>query len=354
MINSSFESSISKRLLKDQFNSESPVHFEEALTETFTHLGFEAEHIGGPNEPDVLVTINNISCIIEAKTSKGGIINESSINFDAIDRYASDKKVEYRAVVAPKFRTGNVIETARKHRVTLIETEALCEILEHYLISPLSVNELISLLFEMDVPVLTSDTVLSYISPESDLINGSIWVLNYMMKLSETSEQSISLSKLKTLHEFHGETFKWQAITDSLEFLANPPIAVISETNSDYSLNGDLEEIIEKVNIMQKAFKELIIGAKRETELITPIRHSTMKTAPIDSRPEGRRVTAGQFKHMKNGNFQWKRNPNVVLDLKVRIGKLQQQMRKHGIWTQSPNGFQWQLKNRVGLIKRDD
>ncbi|MFX0077542.1 MAG: restriction endonuclease, partial [Candidatus Hermodarchaeota archaeon] len=254
MNKSSYESSISKRLLKEQFNSESPVHFEEALTEAFTHLGFEAEHIGGPNEPDVFITIDNTSSIIEAKTSKAGIINESFINFDAIDRYVSDKEVEHKAVVAVKFRTGNVIETARKHGVTLIETEALCEILEHHLISPLSVNELISLLFEMDVPVLTSDTVLSYISPESDLISGAIWILNYMMKLSETSELSIPLSKLKTLHEFHGGTFNWQAITDSLEFLANPPIAVISETNSNYSLNGDLEEIIEKVDIMQKAF----------------------------------------------------------------------------------------------------
>lgn len=352
--NSSYESSISKRLIKDQFDSDSPAHFEEALTETFIHLGFEAEHIGGPNEPDILVTLDKYRCIIEAKTSKGGIINESFINFDAIDRYASDKEVEYKAVVAPKFRTGNVIETAKKHRVMLIETEALCEILEHHLISPLSANELISLLFEMDVPVLTSDTVLGYISPESDLISGSIWILNYMMKLSETSEQSISLSKLKTLHEFHGGTFNWQVITDSLEFLASPPIAVISETNSNYSLNGDPEEIIEKVDIMQKAFKELRIGRKMEKEFFTPVRYSKMKTAPSDSRSEGRRVTTGQFKHIGDGNFQWNHDPNVILDLKVSIGKLQQQMREYGIWTQNPNGFQWYLRNQVGLIRRND
>ena len=44
-----------KKLREAQRNSEDPTVFEKVLVDAFNTLGFSARHIGGPNEPDILL-----------------------------------------------------------------------------------------------------------------------------------------------------------------------------------------------------------------------------------------------------------------------------------------------------------
>jgi len=64
-----------KELRESQRNSENPAIFEEVLMKTFRQLGFSAKHIGGKDEPDVL--IEEYKTILDAKTTKEGVIGET-------------------------------------------------------------------------------------------------------------------------------------------------------------------------------------------------------------------------------------------------------------------------------------
>ncbi|MFX0205515.1 MAG: hypothetical protein ACFFDT_05975 [Candidatus Hodarchaeota archaeon] len=353
MINPEFDSSISKKLLEIQYNSTNPALFEETLADAFTILGFESKHIGGPNEPDIILKSVSDTIVIEAKTSKDGVIGETTINFDALDRHATERKAKYKGVIGPKFRSGNLIDSAKKHDVKLITTEALCQIIELHLTDSFSTKELVDLMFETEVNILTPDIVISYLTPESDLVNGSIWILGYLMKLE--LGQSISTQKFKTLHEFHGADFTWQEIYDSLEFLASPPIAFISKSNSNYSLNGDFEEIAEKVGILQRAIKELKIidkDAWKENKIPSlPISRPLNETDKYEGE---KRVYAGNFRHIGSGIFVLKSDTSVKLDLNKSIGNLRKQMRDQGLRCKNMGGFQYQLRVKANIIRTEE
>ncbi len=58
-----------KELRESQRDSDNPTIFEEVLVRTFQKLGFSAKHIGGRDEPDVL--IEDYKTILDAKNNKG-------------------------------------------------------------------------------------------------------------------------------------------------------------------------------------------------------------------------------------------------------------------------------------------
>jgi len=88
-----------KELRESQRNSENPTIFEEVLVKTFRQLGFSAKHIGGRDEPDVL--IEDYKTILDAKTTKEGVISETYVNFNALKRYKEKYGMEYIGVIAP-------------------------------------------------------------------------------------------------------------------------------------------------------------------------------------------------------------------------------------------------------------
>jgi len=95
------EHPLSVTLRQTQRDSDNPSQFEKAVAEAFSFLGFNTKHIGGRDEPDVL--LEDIKAIIDSKTTKEGVISERYINFDAMERYRDNHFASFIAVVAPGF-----------------------------------------------------------------------------------------------------------------------------------------------------------------------------------------------------------------------------------------------------------
>ncbi len=67
---------IIKNLMTTQFESDKSKQFELVLRDAFEFLGFDATHIGGSSDTDVLIVANigkeSFRAIVDGKTTKGG------------------------------------------------------------------------------------------------------------------------------------------------------------------------------------------------------------------------------------------------------------------------------------------
>ena len=87
-------------------------------------MGFtDAKHLDGKDESDII--IKSAEVMIDTKTTKEGVINEGYVNFPAMRRYREKYGAKYIGIVASGFSQGNIINTAEKEGVVLIETEAI-------------------------------------------------------------------------------------------------------------------------------------------------------------------------------------------------------------------------------------
>jgi len=145
-------------LREAQRNSEDPTVFEKVLVEAFTALGFSAKHIGGRDEPDILIN-NEFNIILDSKTTKEGGISERYVNFDALERYREKYNAEYIGVVAPGFSEGYIRETAERKAIILIETEAICKILQNHAIYPYEPVRIVKILFKSGKYVITPEDI---------------------------------------------------------------------------------------------------------------------------------------------------------------------------------------------------
>ncbi|MBM4325127.1 MAG: hypothetical protein FJ115_16355, partial [Deltaproteobacteria bacterium] len=124
-----------KQLLESQRNSDDSTMFEKAIADAFNSLGLPAKHIGGKDEPDIL--IGNYKVILDGKSTREGIItSEPAIGFERLERYKDKYNASHIGVVGPGFSEGYVRETAKKRGIVLIETEAICRILQNHSVYP--------------------------------------------------------------------------------------------------------------------------------------------------------------------------------------------------------------------------
>lgn len=106
------EHPLSFKLRQTQRDSDNPSQFEKAVAEAFSFIGFSTKHIGGRDEPDVL--LEDIKAVIDSKTTKEAVISERYVNFEAMERYRDNHSASFLAVVAPGFSEGNIRDTAKK------------------------------------------------------------------------------------------------------------------------------------------------------------------------------------------------------------------------------------------------
>ncbi|HAL60921.1 MAG TPA: hypothetical protein DCP08_00755 [Chloroflexi bacterium] len=192
------------KLRDSQRNTDDPTSFEKALVEAFQYLGFSAEHIGGRDEPDILIN-DDFKIILDSKTTKEGVITERYINFNALDRYKEKYKANHLGVVAPGFSEGYVRETAKKRGVILIETEAICKLLENHAVYPYEPTRVVEILFKsskwvistMDIPPSTID--------QERLIEITAKILS---DIRSTGKQSFTSRELHIAYQWQGLNYE--------------------------------------------------------------------------------------------------------------------------------------------------
>jgi restriction endonuclease Mrr len=135
-----------QRLVATQRQSQAPTLFEEAITEAFDFLGFEAQHIGGAGQTDVLARASlgqsSYSIVIDAKSTHTGKVPDSQISWPVIDRHRQLRAATFAAVIGEDFSGGQLQEFADQYRVTLITTSALLELVRFHASAPFNLHEL--------------------------------------------------------------------------------------------------------------------------------------------------------------------------------------------------------------------
>lgn len=241
-----------KELQESQRNSENPTIFEKVLVKTFQHLGFSAKHIGGRDEPDVL--IEDYKIILDAKTTKEGVIGETYINFNALKRYKEKYGMEYIGVIAPGFSGGNVRDTAYREGIILIETEAICRVLQNNAIYPYEVGRIIEILFASAKDIVTSKDIPASTIAQEKLIE---IVSKILRDIKLTRKTSFSCRELQIAYSWQRLNYESDEIDNALKFLSTAPFNIIQKQNDDYSLSGDIESILKRIGLLLQAFNKI-------------------------------------------------------------------------------------------------
>lgn len=242
-----------KELRGSQRNSEDPTIFERALVEAFNKLGFFAKHIGGRDEPDILV--ENYKIILDAKTTKDGVIqSESAIGFERLERYRERYQVTYIGVVGPGFSEGYIRETAKKRGIVLIETETICKILQNHATYPYEPDHVVEILFKSGRGIITPKDIPPSTIDQEKLIE---IVAKILSDIKLTGKNSFSSRELYIAYSWQGLNYESDEIENALKFLSVAPFIILQKHNDEYSLTGDIESILKKIGLLLQAFNKI-------------------------------------------------------------------------------------------------
>jgi len=239
-------------LRESQRDSDNPTIFEEVLVRTFQKLGFSAKHIGGRDEPDVL--IEDYKTILDAKTTKEGVISETYVNFNALKRYKEKYTMEYIGVIAPGFSAGNIRDTAYREGIMLIETEAICKILQNHTIYPYETGQIIKILFASGKGIITSRDIPPSTIGQEKLIG---IVSKLLSDIKRTRKTSFSSRELHSAYLWQGLNYKFDEIENAFEFLSTVPFSILQKQNDSYSLTGEIDSVLKKIGLLLKAFDQM-------------------------------------------------------------------------------------------------
>lgn len=211
--------------------------FEHAVAATFRHLGLQAQHVGNSGETDVLVTVivdpkTTYRVVVEVKTSANAV-TEQSLNFNVLNDHRKQHDADFAVVVAPKFAGSRLRRWANEHKVSLIESRYLSDLVMRHVDAPLSPGQIRDLFgeggaaeidkhqSEFDHRRRTAGSVLSVVHAElqhpDDEVNGSLTHREIYMALRGNESPPSG-----------------QAVREALEFLASPMVSGLKKEGTAY------------------------------------------------------------------------------------------------------------------------
>ena len=252
----SSEIPLCKDLLINQRNSDNPTLFEVSLTKAFKKLGFkDTKHLGGKDEADIV--IESYKVVIDAKTTKEGVINEGYVNFPAMRRYREKYDAEYIGIVAPGFAQGNLINTAEKEGVVLIETEAICELLQNHAIYPYETKRIVEILFRSGKSIITRKDIPPSTIDKEKLIDIVANTLQVLKNFEKVDINRFSSNDLRNALVGRGLTCGVDEVEDALKFLSTYPVNILQKQDDKYFLTANIDLILRKIGLLIQAFKRM-------------------------------------------------------------------------------------------------
>lgn len=129
---------------------DTPIRLEKAVADAFSFLGFEARHIGGGGQTDVLATVddhqgNPVRVILDAKAARSGTVNEGAVSFDTLLEHKAKHNADFVALVGPGFDSGRVRARAEQRKVALITVAELSQALHRHEVTPRSAATFLNL-----------------------------------------------------------------------------------------------------------------------------------------------------------------------------------------------------------------
>ena len=106
---------------------------EQETCNAFAFLGFDAEVISGPGNPDVVIDApmgaTSYRVLIDTKSRSGGVVQQNDVNFNALKQHKAKVNADYMVVLGADFSGGNLETWAQENRVRLFKAEELRQLL---------------------------------------------------------------------------------------------------------------------------------------------------------------------------------------------------------------------------------
>ena len=116
------------------------------MVEAFAYLGYDARHVGGPGQTDVIldapITGVPYRVIVDAKSNKHGKVADGSIDWLSLGSHRKDERADHILVVAPGFGGGNLLRRADEYGVTLLTGDELAELVRLHRDAPFGLVDL--------------------------------------------------------------------------------------------------------------------------------------------------------------------------------------------------------------------
>lgn len=106
--------------------------FEEAIVDIFSYMGFNAKHIGGSGDTDVVLKWkqngNICTAIVDGKSKSNGQVSHGDISDIALNTHKEKNNADYVAIIGSKFSGNTIKNFAIKKEYALITDKQLIEI----------------------------------------------------------------------------------------------------------------------------------------------------------------------------------------------------------------------------------
>ena len=137
---------ISGEIISASTDTKNPTRFERAVRDAFKHLGFDAEHLGGSGQTDVLVDARfggdaSYRVAIDAKTTSASSLQDHQVDWDTLTEHQQKHAADYSMLVGPNPAGGRLMERAKQHNVAVLSAEALAGLCELHSVRPLGLAD---------------------------------------------------------------------------------------------------------------------------------------------------------------------------------------------------------------------
>ncbi len=223
----------------------SGVAFEEAIANVFRYMGFDAKHVGGSGNTDVIVRWKDkegktITAIVDGKSKSSGAVAHSDISDIALETHKDKNNADFVAIIGPGFSGDTIISHARKKGFALVTDNELIDIARNSKSLGLSLTE-IACLFKVPNGLSQVDELIAIRKRELDIIT---LVVATFVKERDTMD-SLSARDLFFLLRNTNLSPSLKELLNTFEILSKEEINIITqvkkasaEENTTYSMVG--------------------------------------------------------------------------------------------------------------------
>lgn len=209
--------------------------FEECIAAVFRYMGFEAKHIGGSGDTDVVVRWRDqkgetVLAVVDGKSKSSGTVAHSDISDIAIETHKEKNNAKYVAIVGPGFSGNTIKEYAQKKGFALITATELINIARTSQEIGLSLSE-ISLLFKVPNGLSQLEETIATRKRELEIISLVVSTFNE----EQEAIGSLSARDLFLLSRKTNMSPTMEELLDAFDILSKKEVGFLHQINSNTS-----------------------------------------------------------------------------------------------------------------------
>ena len=134
------------RIVAASTDTSNPAQFESVVCEAFAFLGFEAEHLGGSGNTDVLLKARlglaaSYRVTVDAKTTSSPALQDQQVDWVTLSEHRAKHKADYSMLVGPNPSTRRLLNRAQQQGVAVLSSDALADLCLRHAAQPLGLAD---------------------------------------------------------------------------------------------------------------------------------------------------------------------------------------------------------------------